>query len=87
MFQVIAPNRPASTESSAIPFGSTMPLPIVFATASVENAPATFRIAAQITASFGEIAFVVTGTAMAFAESWKPFVKSNSNPSTTMRMT
>jgi hypothetical protein len=43
--------------------------------------------AAKITASLGEIAFVVTGTAIAFAESWNPFVKSNIRPSATMRTT
>jgi hypothetical protein len=84
-FQTIPPNRPARIESRAIPFGSTMPLPIVFATASDENAPAMFSPAAKITATFGPIAFVVTGTAMAFAESWNPLVKSKSSPRATIR--
>jgi hypothetical protein len=84
---VAEPKRPASIDSSAIPAGSTMPPPIVFATASDEKAPRTLSRAANTTASFGEIAFVATGTATAFGESWNPLVKSNISPSPTIKTT
>ena len=59
-----------------------MPLPTVFATAVVTNAPARFAIAAIRTASRGESARVETEVATAFAVSWKPFVKSNASATT-----
>ena len=55
---------------------STIPLPIVVATAVVTNAPARFATAETSTAIRGESARVETEVAMAFAVSWKPFVKS-----------
>ena len=56
--------------------GSTIPLAIVAATANDTNAPAKLRIAATRTAFRGESARVETLVAIAFAVSWKPFVKS-----------
>ena len=53
-----------------------IPLPTVFATAVVANAPARFAIAAIRTARRGDSARVDTDVATAFAVSWKPFVKS-----------
>ena len=46
-FQVIAPTRPASTTSSVIVAGSTMPLAIVAATLIETNAPAKLSTAAM----------------------------------------
>ena len=59
-----------------------IPLPTVFATAVVTNAPARFAIAAISTASRGDSARVETEVATAFAVSWKPFVKSNASATT-----
>ena len=53
-----------------------IPLPTVFATAVVTNAPARLAIAAIATARRGDSARVETEVATAFAVSWKPFVKS-----------
>ena len=49
---------------------------IVAATANEANAPAKLRIAARMTAVRGVSALVETLVAIAFAVSWKPFVKS-----------
>ena len=54
-----------------------IPLPTVFATAVVANAPPRLASAAIRTASRGESARVETVVATALAVSWKPFVKSN----------
>ncbi len=56
-----------------------IPLPTVFATAVVANAPARFAIDAISTAIRGESARVETEVATAFAVSWKPFVKSKTS--------
>ena len=61
-----------------------IPLPTVFATAVVTNAPARFATAAISTASRGDSARVETLVATAFAVSWKPFVKSNASATTTV---
>jgi hypothetical protein len=60
-----------------------IPLPTVFATAVVRNAPARLSPAAMITAARGESARVETDVAIAFAVSWKPLVKSKQRPMTT----
>ena len=62
-----------------------IPSPTVFATAVVTNAPARFATDAMSTATRGVSARVETDVAIAFAVSWKPFVKSK--PSATMTMT
>ena len=43
------------------------------------NAPTKFSVAASMTANRGDIARVATAVAIAFAVSWKPFVKSNAS--------
>ena len=67
-----------------------MPPEMVFATSVERNAPTRFRIAAMPTATFGFSAPVAMGVAIAFAVSWKPFVKSKNSASamtsTTMRV-
>ena len=81
-FQTIAPISAASTVFSFARPVSMIPLPTVFATAVVTNAPARFATAAMSTARRGESARVETEVATAFAVSWKPFVKSK--PSATI---
>ncbi len=56
--------------------GLTIPFATVAATLSETNAPAKLRIAATRTATRGDSARVETLVAIAFAVSWKPFVKS-----------
>ena len=53
------------------------------ATFSEMNAPAKLRTADIATAKRGDIARVETEVAIAFAVSWKPFVKSNASAVTT----
>ncbi len=81
-FQTIAPRTAASTVFGVARPVSMMPLPTVFATAVVTNAPARFAMAAISTASRGESARVETDVATALAVSWKPFVKSNASATT-----
>ena len=85
-FQAIAPISAARIVFSVASPVSMIPLPTVFATAVVTNAPARFAIAAIATAIRGESAFVDTDVATAFAVSWKPFVKSKPR-ATTITMT
>src|SRR3954451_5880503 len=75
-FHVIAPTRPAKTTGGVTAPASTMPEPRVGGTFSEMNAPAKFRTADIATATRGDIARVETDVAIAFAVSWKPFVKS-----------
>src|SRR6266576_29052 len=82
VFQTIAPISAASTVFSFARPVSMIPLPTVFATAVVTNAPARFATAAMSTARRGERARVETEVATAFAVSWNPFVKSK--PSATI---
>src|SRR5687768_6834551 len=85
-FQVIAPTTPARTTSSVIASASTIPVATVAATSTETSAQAKFRIAANTTATRGDSARVETLVAIAFAASWKPFVKSK-NSATTMTAT
>ena len=68
-FHVIAPIRAARIVSSVARLASMIPLPTVFATAVVTNAPARFAIEATRTATRGESARVETDVATAFAVS------------------
>ena len=67
-----------------------MPPEMVLATSVDRKAPTRFRIAASSTATLGLSAPVAMGVAIAFAVSWKPFVKSKKSASamtsTTMRV-
>src|SRR3954466_2151927 len=82
-FHAIAPTSPANTTVVVTAPASTMPEPTVAATFSEMNAPAKFRIADRATAKRGDIARVDTEVAIAFAVSWKPFVKSKASAVTT----
>lgn len=64
---------------------SISPLLTVFATPLPRNAPARFITDAMASAARGVSARVDTDVAMAFAESWKPFVYVN--PSATRMVT
>src|SRR5712692_3750247 len=76
-FQVTAPMSAASTTNWETALVSTMPLPRVAATSVEISAPTTFATAAMPSATPGRSARVEMEVAMAFAESWKPLVKSN----------
>ena len=84
-FHVIAPTRPARMTLSVMASGFTMPFAIVAATANDANAPTKLRMAATRTAVRGVIARVDTLVAIAFAVSWKPFVKSKKSATTMTR--
>src|SRR5919206_1130798 len=81
-FQAIAPTSAASTVCCVARFASMSPLATFFATAVVTNAPARFATAAISTAILGVSARVPTEVAIAFAVSWKPFVKSKPSATT-----
>ncbi len=81
-FHVMAPTSPARMTLSVITSGFTIPVAMVAATANETNAPAKLRIAARKTAVRGVSARVETLVAIAFAVSWKPFVKSKKSATT-----
>src|SRR5919202_1819406 len=81
-FQAIAPARAATSVCCVARFASMSPLATFFATAVVTNAPARFATAAISTATRGVTARVPTEVAIAFAVSWKPFVKSKPSATT-----
>src|SRR3954447_12959047 len=83
MFHAIAPTRPANTTGVVIAPASTIPEPTVAATFNEMKAPAKFSTADSATAKRGDMARVETEVAIAFAVSWKPFVKSNASAVTT----
>src|SRR6266498_6160476 len=85
-FQRMAESRAEIRTASVIATGSTMPEPMVLATAVVRKAPAMFMVAARITACRGERTFVDTTVAMAFAQSCQPFATSKSTARTMMRI-
>lgn len=72
----IAEQRAEATVSCVILAVCTSPAPTVFATAVPDRAPRRFRTAAMPTAARGESTRVETEVAIAFAVSWKPFMKS-----------
>src|SRR5438034_4792931 len=76
-FHAIAPNRAARTVFVVTRLVSSTPLPTVFATAVVTNAPTRLATAAIATATRGGSARVEIEVATALAVSWKPLVKSN----------
>src|SRR5919198_1231437 len=82
-FQAIAPSRAARSVCCVARFPSMMPLATFLATAVVTKAPARFATAAISTAIRGVTARVPTEVAIAFAVSWKPFVKSKPSATTT----
>jgi len=68
-FQVIAPTNAANTVFVVARFVSMIPLPTVFATAVVTNAPTRFAAAAMSTAMRGVSARVEMDVAIEFAVS------------------
>src|SRR5574341_1128232 len=82
VFQRNALANADTTTMSVTAFGSTMPLPMVFATAVVRKAPAMFMTAARATAEKGESTLVETTVAMALAESFHPLLISKSTART-----
>src|ERR687888_86657 len=81
-FQAIAPTRAAISVCCVARFASMRPLATFFATAVVTKAPARLATAAISTAARGVTARVPTEVAIAFAVSWKPFVKSKPSATT-----
>ena len=90
-FQTMAPMRPASTMTSRAsplsPSSDAFGVPSLFwilttalvtvsATSTDRNAPTRFSTADRATATLGRRAPVAMEVAIAFAVSWKPFVKS-----------
>jgi hypothetical protein len=82
-FQKIAPSNPARMTVGVTAPASTMSSAIVAATSSEMKAPAKLSTAARPTATLGGSARVAIDVAIAFAVSWKPFVKSNASAVTT----
>src|SRR5919201_280480 len=82
-FQAMAPASAASSVCCVARFASMSPLATFFATAVVTKAPARLATAATSTAVRGVTARVPTEVAIAFAVSWKPFVKSKPSATTT----
>src|SRR5881398_2717645 len=82
-FHAIAPKSAASNVCCVARFASISPFATFFATAVVTKAPARFATAATRTAVRGVRARVPTEVAIAFAVSWKPFVKSNASATAT----
>src|SRR3954462_12306947 len=78
-FHKIAPTSPAKITTGLMSVSSTSPPEIVFATWTDRNAPTRLRQPAIATATLGRSAPVAIEVAMAFAVSWKPFVKSKIN--------
>src|SRR5215469_13139435 len=88
MFHENAETSAATTSDWVVTSGGTIPLPTVVATAVPDSAPRKLSTPAMSTADCGVRTRVATEVAIALAESWKPLVKSNTNPSpiTTHRM-
>src|SRR3954453_13949148 len=86
-FHRIAPTSPAKITTGLMSVSSTSPPEIVFATWTDRKAPGRFRQAATVTAVLGRNAPVAIDVAMAFAVSWKPFVKSKASAVTTTTTT
>ena len=81
----MAPTKAAATVVCWITDGSTIPPPIILATAVDIKAPAMFKTAANSTAHPGVRTWVETTVAMALALSCQPFEKSNARARTTTR--
>src|SRR3954447_7666390 len=86
-FHTIAPISPAKMTTGLMSVSSTRPPEMVFATWTDRKAPSTFRQPAIATAVPGRNAPVAIDVAIAFAVSWKPFVKSKTNAVTTTTTT
>src|SRR5512143_801361 len=76
MFHRMAEINAEIMTTSVTAFGSTIPVPIVFATAVERKAPRMFMPAARTTAVIGDRTLVDTTVAMALAQSCHPFATS-----------
>src|SRR5512143_1434427 len=76
MFHRMAESSAEIMTTSVTAFGSTIPVPIVLATAVERKAPRMFMLAARTTAGSGERTLVDTTVAMALAQSCHPFATS-----------
>ena len=86
MFQMMAPDSPASTTYTSRNSWRTRSLPMVLATlVPKRNAATKLKNAAQITAVAGERTRVETMVAMELAASWKPLRKSNTSAAPMMK--
>src|SRR5512143_552361 len=86
MFQRMAEIRAEMMTMSVTALGSTIPEPIVFATAVERKAPRIFMPAARTTAIMGDSTLVDTTVAMAFAQSCQPFAMSKNTARRMMRI-
>src|SRR5512146_1382972 len=85
-FHTMAASSAAITAIGVSADGSATSVPMVLATWVLMNAPRKLRIAAIIMATRGERTRVETLVAMAFAVSWKPFVKSKATATRIVRI-
>ncbi len=74
MTQITAASTAAKTALCVMKSGSTIPLPMVFATAVPVKAPSKFIEPPKITAALGVRARVATTVAIALAASFKPLL-------------
>ena len=83
-FHAMAPHSAPKITALSMIAGDTMPDPTVIATCSPKTRKATkLKNAAQATAACGVSNRVETISAIELAESWKPFMKSNSSATAT----
>src|SRR6185437_9681733 len=85
-FQTIAASNAAITAIGVSADGWATSVPMVLATWVLMNAPRKLRKAAITMATRGERTRVETLVAMAFAVSWKPFVKSKATATRIVRI-
>ncbi len=85
-FQMMAPSSAQSAVVMLMTFVSTIPFPIVEATAVPIRAPVRLKKAASAIACRGVSTFVETTVAIAFAASWKPLMYSNAMAASTTMM-
>ena len=83
---MIAPSSAQSTVVMVMTLVSTMPFPMVEATAVPMSAPVRLKNAASAIACRGVRTFVETTVAIAFAASWKPLMYSNAMAASTTMM-
>ena len=83
---MMAPSNAHSTVVMVMTLVSTIPLPIVEATAVPVRAPVRLKNAASAIAWRGVSTFVETTVAIAFAASWKPLMYSNAMAARTTMM-
>ena len=78
-FQITAESKAQKITVNVIMSALTIPEPIVFATCVPVKAPINSRLAPKRTACLGDKTFVDTTVAIALAQSWNPFINSNTS--------